>query len=191
MPPLRTIHQIISSLDFLEYSTCKRNLAYQIQYLEFKINILRSGNIYGAVRACLMRELVITITNIMEYLLFISLRTIYGDDPRPNEFPHLVGQAKSNNLISKELAKDLIKIDKLRNKLHPSQQNKELDINSFTKGEVYSALKNLNLLEQELGESFSRRNIRVEIEEETCPYEGYSQVLFPNFHCPYCGECHI
>lgn len=191
MPPLKTIKEILSDFDFLEYSTQKRNLAYQVQYLEFKTNILKSKSVYGAVRACLIRELVIAITNIIEYLLFISLKTIYGRDPKPHKFPHLVGQARANHLISRELARDLNGIDILRNKLHPSKQKVELDINCFTKKQAYNCLDALHLLKDELREFFNNRDIEVEMEEDRCPYEGYSQVLFSDFNCPYCGGYHI
>ncbi|MFA6216416.1 MAG: hypothetical protein WDL87_02020 [Candidatus Omnitrophota bacterium] len=191
MPKLKTINQILTEYHFLEYSTRKRNLAYQIQYLDLKIGLLESGSYYGVIKSSLIRDLVINITNILEYLLFVSLRTLRGRDPENFRFPSLVGQAKRSGLISKDLARLLNEIVELRNNLHPSKQNKELDINCFTKKEFYLCLKALNLLKNELKEFFSKEGIKVETEDVRCPYEGYSQVLFSDFICPYCGGYHI
>lgn len=191
MSPLRTISEILTDFSFLKYSTRKRNLAYQLQYLDFKVELLRLKSIYGAVQACLMRDLVITITNIIEYLLFVSLGTIYGKDPKPHKFPQLVGQAKSKHLISKVLAKDLNKIDELRNKIHPSKQKAELDIACFTKKQVDFCLASLNLLKNELNEFFGKRDMQADLNKERCSYYGWSQVLFPDFNCPYCGGFHL
>jgi hypothetical protein len=191
MVPLKTILEILSDLDFLKYSTRKRNLAYQLQYLEFKMNLLTSGTTYGAVRGCLMRDLVINTTNIIEYLLFISLRTIYGKDPKPCKFPHLVGQAKKNGIIRKKLSQELNKIEELRNRLHPSKQKNDLDIKFFNRSQVNSCLSALNTLKQELKYSFKSQNIKVETAGFICPYEGWSQALFPNLMCPHCGGMHF
>jgi hypothetical protein len=189
MSPLKTIPEILSDLTFLKYSTHKRNLAYQLQYLEFKMNLLESGATYGAVRGCLIRDLVINITNVIEYLLFISLRTIYGRDPKPYQFPHLVGQAKRNNLINKILSGKLNKIAELRNKLHPSKQNVDLDIKFFTQKQVIFCLSVLDRLKLEL-KDFFKRGVKVETSGFICPYEGWSQALFPNLMCPHCGGMH-
>jgi len=191
MQPLKTIPKILSEFDFLEYSTRKRNLAYQVQYLEFKNNLLKSNSVYGAVKGCLMRDLVINITNIIEYLLFISLRAIYGRDPKSHKFPQLIGQARRNNLINKDLARDLNKVEELRNKLHPSKQKVELDINCFTTKQIYFCLSSMDILKNELRKYFNEQNVEVETTGFICPYEGWSQALFPNFICPSCGGMHF
>ncbi len=191
MRPLKTVQQILLELDFLEYSTRKRNLAYQVQYLEFKINLLKSRAVYGAVQGCLVRDIVINVTNIIEYLLFISLRTIYGRDPKSHKFPQLIGQAKRNNLITKTLANNLNKIEELRNKLHPSKQKAELDIICFTPRQASFCLFVMNALEDKLREYFNERNVEVETAGFNCPYEGWSQALFPSLICPCCGGMHF
>ena len=155
------------------------------------MDILRSKQVYGSIKTCLIRELIITITNIMEYFLFISLWKIYGNDPNSYKFPQLIGQAKRRNLIRRELAHSLNKVNDLRNRLHPSKQKEELDINCFTKKEAYFALDILNSLEEALNDFFCEEPIEMEEGEIQCEYEGYSQVLFPDFNCPFCHGYHM
>jgi len=187
---LKTISQILSEYNFLQYGTRKRNLAYQLQYLEFKLSFLYKYKVYGSIEKIMCREIVISITNIIEYLLFVSLREIYKHDPKNHKLPSLIGQARRKDLIKQEIAKELNEIVKLRNKLHPSKQKKELDINCFTIRNVNSCMHALSTLRDELRNAFNKRRAKIILKDEVCHYEGYSQVLFDDFLCPYCGEVH-
>ncbi len=190
IPCLSSINEILSEYDFLEYSTQKRNLAYLIQYVEFKVNILREYNIYGSVRASLLRGLIINIANIIEYLLYTSLRTSYSQELKSCKFPSLVGQARLSGLISRQLAGDLNKINTLRSHLHPSRQKQKLDHESFDQRKAKRCLLAMHNLRDELKTYFKNKDIYVETKEVKCPYEGYSHVLFRDNICPCCGELH-
>ncbi len=185
IPPLKTIDEIISDLDFLKYSTRKRNLAYQINYFDYLTKFLDSYHIYGSLKSSLIRQSIIVATNIIEYLLFISLRQIYGKDPKPNKFPHLVGQARRKSLVGKKLAGQLNKLNKLRDKLHPSKQEEDLDIVRFTYNELHECNYCLTILEEELSCYFKPKQVETNVKFSTYPCEDY-HIIFDQ--CPYCGE---
>jgi hypothetical protein len=187
LPPLKTIEDILSELDFFSYSTRIRNLAYQIQLLEFQQNLLVHYNVYGGLRNSLIRQFVIVTTNIVEYLLFISLWQIYGKDPKPNNIPKLIGQAKRKQLIERDLARDLNDINKLRLMLHPSKQLNELDVKVFNDTHIDSCMYTLHKLIAALGDYFKPKNIEVETPSFECPYEAYNAFHFLDKEwCPYC-----
>jgi len=183
---LKTIKDNLSEFDFLEHSTRKRNLAYQLQYLDFNMQLLREYNLYGAIEAAILRHLVIHITNIIEYLLFVSLSKVYDKDPKNHKLPSLIGQAKNKGLIDKTLASNLNGVVEIRNKLHPSKQNEELDIKCFTYKEVHLCLLSMHNLRDQLRNFFSTKNVKVETNIVECPYEG--QIGWD--WCYYCGEFH-
>lgn len=188
--PLKTIEVILSDFEFLEYGTRKRNLAYQVQYLEFKIQVLKNYSIYGSIRGAMLRDIVITVTNIMEYILFTSLCAVYGEDPKNHKFPSMIGQARRKGLISRNLAADMNKIDELRNKLHPSRQKSELDVKCFTAKDIDLCENSFNSLRNELEMYFKPRGIEVQTENETCPYKGRVELLFDDDICLWCGRIH-
>jgi len=190
IPAVKTIDEILSEFHFLEYSTRKRNLAYQVQYLDFQIKLLKEYVIYGSVLNSLLRNAVISITNIIEYLLFTCLRSEYGKDPKSHKFPSLIGQAKTRNMISKNLAGDLNKINDLRNNLHPSKQKDALDVNCFDKKDANACLATMRKLKKELNDYFNRKNTKVELDNTPCPYEGHVEMLFDGGQCPYCYGVH-
>ena len=189
IPPLKTIREILSDLKFLKYSTRKRNLAYQIQYQDFLLKLLESYYIYGSLKNILFRQYVVTVTNIVEYLLFVSLHQIYGKAPKTHKIPRLIGQARSKKIISRELGRDLNKINDLRNRIHPSKQKNHLDINSFNKNEVQSCSNILDKLIEEVRDFFVSKKIKVNSKLPRCPYEDYHILYFlDNERCPYCGK---
>lgn len=189
IPALPTVAVILSEVDFLQYSTHTRNLAYQLQFVNFLNELVKSYDIYGGVRKCLIRQLVIVATNVVEYLLFVSLHQIYGDDPKSSGLPDLIGQAKRNGLIDKPLANDLNNINNLRIRLHPSKQITELDVKFFTEENMDSCNSALHRLISALREFFAPQDIQVETATEECAYEGYHAMYFlDGERCPYCGE---
>ena len=187
--PLKTVQEHLSELSFLKYSTRSRNLAYQLQLLDFISELLTSYDIYGGVKNSLIRQVVIIVTNIAEYLLFVSLRQFYGSDPNPSGFPDLVGQAKRNGLLDKELAKSLNEINDYRVKLHPSKQTSELDVKFFNEEKMELCHSILHKLVSALRDYFNPQDIQIETEDRQCNCELYHSMYFLGGQiCPYCGE---
>jgi hypothetical protein len=187
--PLKTIQEHLSELSFLKYSTRARNLAYQLQLLDFIAELLTSYDIYGGVKNSLVRQVVIIVTNIAEYLLFASLRQFYGTDPDSSGFPDLVGQAKRNGLLDKKLAVELNKINDYRVKLHPSKQATELDVKFFDEEKMEFCRSVLHALISTLRDYFIQQAMQVETEARQCDAEVYHSTYFLNGEvCPYCGE---
>lgn len=189
---VKTIQQILDELDFLDYSTYKRNLSYQIQYLNFLYDFEKKYNIYLSVRSLFMRNYLIHVVNIIEYLLVIALRQI---DSIPinsnNKSTVLISKAKRTGLISKTSAKDLSNIFIKRNKLHPKKQGNILYIQNF--GDKDMRLCN-NLLDDVLDSMrnyFSEMNVRIkeEFQEEQCSYcySGISLIGDKGI-CQGCGD---
>ena len=189
IPELPTVDLILSELDFLPYSTHKRNLAYQLQFLDFLNKLAKSYDIYGGIKKCLIRQQIVVATNIIEYLLFISLRQIYANNPKSNGLPDLIGQAKRKSLISKPMAKSLNDINNLRNKIHPSKQIVDLDLKFFTDENIDQCNSVVHSLISDLREFFIPQDIQVETLTKKCAYENYHLMYFlDSERCPYCGE---
>jgi hypothetical protein len=186
---LKTVQEHLSKLSFLKYSTHSRNLAYQLQLLDFISELLNSYDIYGGVKNSLIRQVVIIVTNIAEYLLFASLRQFYGSDPSSSGFPDLVGQAKRNGLLDKKLARALNEINDYRIKLHPSKQTAELDVKFFNEDKMELCHSILHMLVSALRGYFIPQAIQLETEAHQCNHEAYHSMHFLNGEvCPYCGE---
>lgn len=189
IPALRTVEELLSELGFLKYSTHTRNVTYQLQLLDFLTAVLDRCDVYGGIRNSLIRQLTIITVNIVEYLLFVSLRQVYGSDPKYGGLPDLIGQARKRELLDKSLAGDLNEVVSWRNKLHPSKQKHELDVKSFTEDNINHSNSVLHRLISALRTFFAPRDMQVETETQKCPYEAYHVMYFLDGEkCPCCCE---
>lgn len=186
IPALITIQAILESrLGFLNYSTQKRNLAYLLQFLEFQWHLFDRYRTYGSVRAMMLRQIVLTAANVIEYLLYVSVRQ-HGQKPG-HVFKNWINQAKNLRLIEDKLSEKLHEVRKWRNRLHPDSQLTQLDYNDFTDAQVHECILRLEELMRVLREHF--RPEEVQTKTSHCPNpEFHTLVLSVGDVCPYCSE---
>jgi len=190
--PLKPIKDILEKdLGFLSYTTFKRNLAYQLQFLQFLKSLSDNYTLYGGLKNIFCRYELICITNSYEYIL----RAILHEkkpirDRKKIPFTNLTSAAKKNNLITKKLEKKLNSIYNIRNKIHPEKQ-KDLDVNTFTESllnDAFSALENLqNELQKKPAPVLVPVRAKRPQRQDECDY----CILFQGEVCPGCGNISI
>ena len=190
--PLKSIDIILKELDFLQYCTQKRNLSYELQYLNFLKELNDNYEIDKGLRSIFIRNIIICINNIIEYLLIISLSQIYNKSVKAiksDRVKSLIDQAKRNNIITKEFSKRLKFVNEKRNKIHPLKQI-ELDVKYFNESDLQECIDVLDLLIAKLSEFFNSKNIEVEEEYqdkfEDCMYCATGGPFENDSICPAC-----
>jgi hypothetical protein len=131
---LRKVEQIINKeLYFLNYSTQKRNIAYQIQHLNFMRELYQNYKIYGATKGIFIQQVIILLHSMIEAILFLVLSENGSKLEKNISFQGLISRGKNIKppILTKTLHKNLLKINKKRNLLHP-ERHKELHIKNFT-----------------------------------------------------------
>lgn len=185
-PELPTVDEILNQrLGFLRYSTQKRNLAYLWQFLTFLKHLFDHWPRYGSVSPSMVRQIVLTTTNMIEYLLFIAIRQT-GETPQ-GSVPPMIGQAKRLGMIDRNLARRLnTVVDNWRNRLHPNRQGTELDFHFFTEQRVSECISRVEELTSALRVHFRPNEVQTEASE--CYYADYHELIFsPGQVCPLCG----
>jgi hypothetical protein len=169
--PLKSVETILEEFEFLQYCTQKRNLAYQIQFLEFLKELNSNYEIDRGLRSIFIRQIVICTTNIIEYLLYVTLYQEYGVVINNDRINNLIAQSKTKGLITKPLSKGLELLAKKRNKLHPKKQI-ELDAKDFDENDLQGCLDSIPLLINELSNYYKPKNEVVNrfYQDGFCPY---------------------
>jgi len=149
MTGLPTIETILTELDFLDYSTQKRNLAYRIQFVEFLKRQYSSQTLYGAVKTMFIKNFHDLVVNTAEQLLFICVeQELYlKTGKRAGITESLTKQelrkvACNLGVIAEETAEILKKVFGKRDVLHPSRQLK-LDTEVFTDRDMEKCIESL------------------------------------------------
>lgn len=184
--PLHTVERILNEdLGFLKYSTQKRNLAYLMQFLEFQKSLFDRYHTYGAVRKSMIRSIILTVTNIAEYLLYVSVRQT--GRAAGHGVKKLINQAADVQLIDDNLKGQLHDCRELRNRIHPDNQTEELDYASFEDDQVDECVALLSTLRRRLADLFQPGQVLTA--RTRCPCEAYHHLLLSDGDvCPYCGE---
>jgi hypothetical protein len=161
IPPLPEVGQILSDdLGFLKYSTQKRNVAYLWQFLEFQKSLFDRYYTYGSVRKSMIRSIVLTTTNIIEYLLYASVRQ-EGREAK-HSLRKLINNAATFRLIDDNLKVQLHELRELRNRIHPDNQTEELDYDSFQDSQVNWCVTLLTALKKSLADHFEPSEVLTE-----------------------------
>lgn len=151
---IKSVKEILNWLEFISYSTQKRNLAYQIQYLFFTTRLWNKYRLYGSIAAIFLKDVTMHAASISENLLFIALQDIKGskyfrEQPKADRFSSLIKTAIKEKMISRELGRDIFSLADNRNTLHPKLQS-SLDIKVFSHVTAKQAITVVEKLVNEL-----------------------------------------
>jgi len=150
---------------FIKNETILRNISYQIQYLEFLINLWNKYVIYGSIQTSLCKNIVINTTHIIEAALSYSIEEVYKQkytkEERilPTRLFEMIGIAhKELHIISEALWHELHELRKESNKKHIQKENKwELEMYDIKNTNI--ALELLEKVRKELSDHWSQYDL--------------------------------
>jgi hypothetical protein len=183
------IDDILKKLDFLEYSTQKRNLAYRIQFQAFLSKIFQNYEMYGSVESMFISNFYDYTVNILEYLLWIAVEQEYKNFSKEKDTKQQLRKITSElGIISRGLSHKIQKIFGKRDKIHPSKQ-KELDITTFSRKDFIECFEATEDLIVSLEKYFKKKKLPpLPPQEEICSYCCAGGPFEHEDICPACGE---
>lgn len=186
---LPSVSKILEQLDFLEYSTQKRNLAYRIQFQTFLLRIYQNYEMYGSIKSTFIRNFYDFTVNILEYLLWIAVAQEYKEFPREKDTKQQLRKIViESSIISIELSDKIEKIFGKRDKIHPPKQ-KDLDVTTFGETDLLECLKATEGLIASLRKYFRKKKLPpVPPPDEECDYCCIGGPFEHEEYCPICGE---
>jgi len=109
---------------FIKKTSARENIAYQMQYLEFMVNLYNDYQIYLTIESLLCKNLIISISSIIEASLASILEEGYkdaGEEYNPDKnFGNLINQGFKDGLIGNGMKRRLQGLRRLRNTIHLS-----------------------------------------------------------------------
>lgn len=131
---LQKVNEIVTSLIFLGYSTQLRNLAYQVQYIDFLAKVWNSYRLYGSISSLFLKDYTVQVATAIENLLYIGVNQIHaqaGLGLARDKFESLIKLATKYLILDSKQRGEVNRLRERRNILHPKKQF-ELDIKVFT-----------------------------------------------------------
>ncbi|MDP3953724.1 MAG: hypothetical protein Q8P99_02810 [bacterium] len=133
---------------FIKKKAARENISYQMQYLEFMVNLYNDYQIYLTIESLLCKSMMVSISGVIEAALAAILEEGYkemGKDFNPDrKFQSLINLAYVNGLISTNMKRRLQGLRRIRNAIHISS----LDYQENAAYEVEDVNRYLDLLEE-------------------------------------------
>ena len=141
---------------FIKKKAVRENIAYQMQYLEFMVNLYNDYQIYLTIESLLCKQLMVSISGIVE----AALRTILSEGYKSigesanqdRNFQSMINLAYTNGLIGDGMKRRLQGLRRVRNSIHIGS----LEYQEHAAYEPEDVNRHLDLLEsfrEELGEA--------------------------------------
>jgi hypothetical protein len=154
-----------SQWKFITEETIQRNIAYQIQYLDFLITLYNSYNIYATIESLITKNIIVNVNLIIEAVLSYSVEYLENLKEKKEEkevleefdsYNVLIGKAyHEHKLISKDLWHTLHELRKQGNSRH-FQSEEEWELNKYKIENANDAIDILEEVREELSDSFSK-----------------------------------
>ncbi len=133
---------------FIKKKAARENIAYQMQYLEFMVNLYNDYQIYLTIESLLCKHLMVSIAGIIEAALAATLEEGYeGIGKSLNQdrnFQSLINLAYASGLIGNGMKRKLQGLRRMRNAIHISS----LEYQEHAAYEVEDVNRYLDLLEE-------------------------------------------
>ena len=134
---------------FVTDETVRDNIAYQMQYLEFMVNLYNEYQVYLTIESLLCKDIIVTVGGVVEAALFDLIETELSKKGLPmserTDFTILLGQGYHEfGFLSKELWHFFHNLRKVRNYVHL----KAADFNEHSAYTVDQANECLQKLEE-------------------------------------------
>jgi hypothetical protein len=108
---------------FIEDTAVRKNIAYQMQYLEFLVHLYNDYQIYLMLESLLCKDVIVTVGGVVEAALLDLIQSVRKKAAMPMEsrtdFIMLLGQAyHEHGLLTRDLWHFFHDLRKTRNKVH-------------------------------------------------------------------------
>ncbi|MBU2101132.1 hypothetical protein KKH05_00170 [Patescibacteria group bacterium] len=132
---------------FVKKKGARENIAYQMQYLEFMINLYNDYQFYLTIESLLCKNLMVTISSIIESALTSILEEGYSGitagTNQDRNFKSMIELAYTKGLIGRNMKYKLQGLRRTRNSIHLSS----IDYQEHTAYEPEDVNRHLDLLE--------------------------------------------
>jgi len=156
----RSARQHREEWSFIDYEPARDNISYQLQYLEYMVNLYNDYKMYLTVESLHCKNMLITLASIMECALFDLLYQIsqkkngVGIDVR-EDFLSLIDLGFRHGLLDGNMKYLLHELRKVRNFVHISSlEHKEYE--AYTVDQVNLYLVLLNNFQKRVAEKHSK-----------------------------------
>lgn len=109
---------------FIKKKAARENIAYQMQYLEFMVNLYNDYQVYLTVESLLCKDMMVRIAAIVEAALYSILEEGYknlkGGWNQDRNFQSIINLAYTNGLIGNNTKRKLQGLRRMRNAIHIS-----------------------------------------------------------------------
>lgn len=133
---------------FIEFVPARENIAYQLQYLEYMINLYNDYQMYLTIESLHCKNMMITIASIMECALFDLLYQLAGEKPHiafdeKEDFLSMIDLGFHAGLLDRQMKNLLHELRKVRNFVHISNlEHKEYKAYDIEQVNSYITLLN-------------------------------------------------
>lgn len=139
---------------FVADPVLRENISYQLQYLEFLVNLYNDYQIYLTVESLLCKDILSTVASIVEAALFDAIASAKAAAGMPmserTEFVALLGEAyRSFGLLDKDMWNYLHELRKVRNYVHLRAADFQ-EHTAYTVEEANEAIERLEQFRQSL-----------------------------------------
>ena len=132
---------------FIKKKAARENIAYQMQYLEFMVNLYNDYQIYLTIESLLCKHLMVSVAGVVEAALAAVLEEGYKevgkDFNQDRNFQSLINLAFASGLMGNGMKRRLQGLRRIRNTIHIST----LDYQEHVAYEVDDVNKFLDLLD--------------------------------------------
>ena len=138
---------------FIKKKSVRENIAYQMQYIEFMVNLYNDYQIYLTIESLLCKQLMVTISGVVEAALLSILsegyKSIGESSNQDRNFQSLINLAYTNGLIGDEMKRKLQGLRRVRNAVHISSLEYQEHV-AYDPGDVNKYLDLLESFRKEL-----------------------------------------
>lgn len=138
---------------FVKRKSVRENIAYQMQYIEFTINLYNDYQIYLTIESLLCKQLMVAISGVVEAALLSILsegyKSIGESSNQDRNFQSLINLAYTNGLIGDDMKRKLQGLRRVRNAVHISSLQYQEHV-AYDPGDVNKYLDLLESFRKEL-----------------------------------------
>jgi len=138
---------------FIKRKSVRENIAYQMQYIEFTVNLYNDYQIYLTIESLLCKQLMVAISGVVEAALLSILsegyKSIGESSNQDRNFQSLINLAYTNGLIGDDMKRKLQGLRRVRNAVHISSLEYQEHV-AYDPGDVNKYLDLLESFRKEL-----------------------------------------
>lgn len=144
---------------FIKKKAARENIAYQLQYLEFMVNLYNDYQFYLTIESLLCKNLMVSISSVIESALTSVLEPEYGQitagTNQDLNFKSMIELAYTKELINRNMKYKLQGLRRIRNSIHLSSVEYQ-EHTAYEPEDVNRYLDLLDSFREQLKEAINR-----------------------------------